>query len=152
MTDDDLSGIPGGSAFWKHYAERVISDITDNHARLEQLKCIKAQYDSMVALQMYSDVVCPACNHFFISDTSPKRCHVCSEFFCERFVHCSLRACSHCKKMCCLADRTYEYGRLICIDCIGEGSSASEPLSDVHSDSEQLSPSESEEEDSFYSE
>jgi hypothetical protein len=139
-------GLPGGPAFWENYAERVICNMTDNHARLKQLQTIVGDYDTMNNNDTLSEAPeCYGCRHY--SDQS-QICHVCNEFFCGRFpgTKCMLLNCSRCKKACCLSDRTFENGSLICIDCIDIESDESNSMS-LYSDSEPQSPSESEEEE-----
>ena len=153
MSNKFGSNLIGGSAFWHSYAESIVSTITDGHARLAHLTEIEKRYEYLVRYQQYIQQ-CRGCNfHFCASGEENQTCNVCSEIFCCELPlpKCILRQCTKCQLMCCLSDRTFGAGgNLVCIDCIdyhGPIDRGSEDSSmSLYSDSEQLSPSESEEE------
>ncbi len=146
-----LKGLDGGSAFWKSYAGGVIDMVTDGHARLNQLKAIKERYEKDVLNTYFETFECKGCRHFFKWEGGGK-CHICDERYCGSPYggKCTVKQCTRCYNDCCLSDRTFSNGRILCIDCIdfnGNGSGSGELSYSLESDSSQNSPSESEEEE-----
>ena len=148
-----FAGLTGGSAFWEHYTESVLSKLTNGHARLNYLKSVKARYKWLLNNRYATDLkICRGCTFHFDGSNA---CSICAEYFCCDFdqPQCSLRRCSKCQTHCCLSDRSCDgNGNIVCIDCIdyhgnGDVSDNSDENMSIYSDSEQLSPSESEEEE-----
>jgi len=144
----------GGSAFWEHYTETVLSKLTNNHARLEYLKAVNARYKWLLNNRYAADIrTCRGCSFHFDNMYNQNTCSICAEYFCCDFdqPQCSLRTCSKCQTHCCLSDRSFQNGTIVCIDCIdyhgNNDGAASDSSMSIYSDSEQLSPSESEEEE-----